>query len=176
MIGILLISFDCVLSLLVWSGPGGPAAWRRSPVASSSSWAGRTAAWPPCWGSSPRWKGPPAPSASPRGRARSAARPGARRGARPCRQKKFGVATKPIEKVQTQRKSEETDRHGGVENRCVWLLQLHDRICLHCSSPPLPPSPPPHFNCCVVVCFKLEQKVTRKWKTSAGEETEKSGV
>lgn len=73
-------------ALLVWSGPGNPAAWRRSPAASSSSWAETAAAGSPCWGSSPRWKGPPAPSASPRGRAQSAARPEARRGARPCRQ------------------------------------------------------------------------------------------
>lgn len=72
--------------LLVWSGPANPAAWRRSPAASSSSWAETAAVGSPCWGSSPRWKGPPAPSASPRGRAQSAARPEARRGARPCRQ------------------------------------------------------------------------------------------
>lgn len=71
------------VSVLVWSGHADPAAWRRTSAGSSSSWAESPGL---CRGLSPQWRGRPAPSASPRGRARPAARPEARPGARPCRQ------------------------------------------------------------------------------------------
>lgn len=72
------------LNWLVWSGPGGRAVWKRIWGVSGPSWAPRSAVAVLCWGSSRRWTGPPAPSASLRGRARSAAQPEARRSARPC--------------------------------------------------------------------------------------------
>lgn len=100
--------------LLVWSGPGNPAAWRRSPAASSSSWAETTAVGSPCWGSSPRWKGPLAPSASPRGRAQSAARPEARRGARPCRQSSVSPLKKKT-KFDTQNGTNKTQSRGALD-------------------------------------------------------------
>ena len=142
---ILLLILELLLelvSVLVWSGPGGPAAWRRSLAASSSSWAGRPAAVWPCWGSSRRWTRPPAPSASPRGRARSAARPEARRGARPCRQKKFcWCRSRSGKKNKVQQTN--NDKQTRPDACARGSKSSNDRLCLH-SSPSDTPPPPPH--------------------------------